>query len=65
MKTAPFKMFDSLLWRFYGGGRGAMPFFSKVSIKNSMFSSKAVQSFFDFGRVALFILLNAIFIACI
>ena len=34
------------------------PVFSKVFIKNSRISSKAVQSFFDFARVALFILLN-------
>ena len=53
-----------------GGGQGAMdpclaPSYCKVSIKNSMFCSKTVQLFFEFVSVALFILLNAIFIAFI
>ena len=42
----------------------ASPVFSKVFIKNSMFSLKAVHLFIVFVRVALFILLNEIFIAC-
>ena len=41
------------------------PVFSKKSIKIQCFFTKVAQSFFDFVRVALFVLLNAIFIAFI